>query len=702
MRHAQRSPEGALRAPVVNPADKHHDKAEGLHKYGQYIMSCLPKHVQQFSVWKDELCIYVPPSGLIPTMTFLKYHTAAEYTQISDITGVDFPTRDQRFEVVYNMLSVRYNSRIRVKTYADEASPVPSVTGLFEGALWYEREVYDMFGVFFTGHPDLRRIMTDYGFDGHPLRKDFPLTGYTELRWDEEKKRIVIEPLELTQAFRNFEGGTTAWEPVGPGTNRTPESVKMPKRKLSDLTDNGPQKLTTDKSDPRSLHIQTVRLKQKFSQGVESLAKALKLARGFERQKWKRREKKVKDEGKEGAVERMAEEAGILRDLDPIKTAQKYLYKQLLKTKRIAESPTFKEFQEHMGSKLSAEGPKSNFEANVTARLYKSTPVKNVFPGIMDGIRSLLKIDDTKPAPSKATAEKKTKKDEKPKKKIAAEEVSDSESEKGRSRLQRASGEGDGDVSMDDSESIDYAMYDGLLASGSENEDEDDADDIRRQMLGDGDDGDDDDEDDEEDEDDIDTRMLQRRAPSDMSISRSPSPEVDEEEESDSPPSKKAKPAQKGSAKPATSTTFLPSLMMGGYWSGSESEAEDVDKEAAEPPRRKNRMGQQARRALWEKKYGAGANHVKQQQQKGRKGRDGGWDPRKGATDGNSIPMGRRRFDHGAGSAPGRPQHDGGRAQRGPPKPQDDKPLHPSWEAAKKAKEQNATASFAGKKVVFD
>ena len=110
------------------------------------------------------------------------------------------------------MLSVRHNSRIRVKTYADEASPVPSITSLYDGANWYEREVYDLFGVFFVGHPDLRRIMTDYGFDGHPLRKDFPLTGYTEVRYDEEKKRIVLEPLELTQAFRNFEGGTAAWE----------------------------------------------------------------------------------------------------------------------------------------------------------------------------------------------------------------------------------------------------------------------------------------------------------------------------------------------------------------------------------------------------------------------------------------------------------------------------------------------------------
>lgn len=177
-------------------------------------MSCLPKYIQQFSVWKDELTIYIPPAGVIPTFSFLKHHTAAEFTCVADITAVDYPTRDQRFEIVYNMLSVRHNSRIRVKTYADEATPVPSITSLYDGANWYEREVYDLFGVFFVDHPDLRRILTDYGFDGHPLRKDFPLTGYTEIRYDEEKKRIVVEPLELTQAFRNFEGGSAAWEQV--------------------------------------------------------------------------------------------------------------------------------------------------------------------------------------------------------------------------------------------------------------------------------------------------------------------------------------------------------------------------------------------------------------------------------------------------------------------------------------------------------
>ena len=213
----------------MNEAEKLQDKTNALHTYGQYLLSCMPKYIQQFSVWKDELTIYISPSGVLPVFTFLKYHTAAEFTQISDITAVDYPTRDQRFEVVYNMLSVRHNSRIRVKTYADEASPVPSICSLYDGANWYEREVYDLFGVFFVGHPDLRRIMTDYGFDGHPLRKDFPLTGYTEIRYDEEKKRIVVEPLELTQAFRNFgSDGGSAWEQVGEGRSYKPDTFKLP------------------------------------------------------------------------------------------------------------------------------------------------------------------------------------------------------------------------------------------------------------------------------------------------------------------------------------------------------------------------------------------------------------------------------------------------------------------------------------------
>lgn len=219
---------GELHVPLVNPANKYAQISEELHKFGRYVMGCMPKYVQQFSVWKDELTIYVAPSAIRPVMLYLKNHTPAQFKSCMDITGADYPGRTNRFDVVYNMLSVRHNSRIRVKTYASETSEVPSVVPLFQGANWYERETYDMFGVFFTGHPDLRRIMTDYGFEGHPLRKDFPTTGYTEVRYDEEKKRIVYEPLELTQAWRNFAVGSSVWEPVGDGKDFTPESFKFP------------------------------------------------------------------------------------------------------------------------------------------------------------------------------------------------------------------------------------------------------------------------------------------------------------------------------------------------------------------------------------------------------------------------------------------------------------------------------------------
>jgi NADH dehydrogenase (ubiquinone) Fe-S protein 3 len=224
----RKKPEEPLRAAIVNPADKYKEHVEDLHKYGRYLVTCLPKYIQRFSVWKDELTIFIPPAAVPTVFEFLKHHTAAQFKTVVDITAVDFPSRTNRFEVVYNLLSVRHNARIRVKTYASETSPVPSIANMFQGANWYERETYDMYGVFFEGHPDLRRILTDYGFEGHPLRKDFPLTGYTEVRYDEEKKRVVYEPLELTQAFRNFSAGSTAWEPVGPGRDDRPESFKLP------------------------------------------------------------------------------------------------------------------------------------------------------------------------------------------------------------------------------------------------------------------------------------------------------------------------------------------------------------------------------------------------------------------------------------------------------------------------------------------
>ncbi|KAL5636073.1 hypothetical protein ACGC1H_004778 [Rhizoctonia solani] len=206
---------------------KYRAVSDSLHSYGSYLIQCLPKFVQQYSVLKDELTLYVDPSAIIPVMSFLRDHTQCQYKSAMDITAVDFPTRDQRFEVVYHLLSVRHNARIRVKTYADETTPIPSVTGLFRGADWYERETWDMYGVFFKDHPDLRRILTDYGFEGHPLRKDFPLTGYTEVRYDEEKKRVVYEPLQLTQALRNFDAASP-WEMVGEGKDVKPEAFKLP------------------------------------------------------------------------------------------------------------------------------------------------------------------------------------------------------------------------------------------------------------------------------------------------------------------------------------------------------------------------------------------------------------------------------------------------------------------------------------------
>ncbi|GAA5896235.1 hypothetical protein JCM6882_008527 [Rhodosporidiobolus microsporus] len=212
-----------------NPVDKFAPYSAALQEYGAWIMASLPKFVQQTSVYKDELTLYVAPSAIVPVMYFLRDHTNCQYKAVMDICGADYPTRSKRFEVVYHLLSVRHNSRIRVKTYADETSPVPSIVNVFRGADWYEREAWDMYGILFSGHPDLRRILTDYGFEGHPLRKDFPLTGYTEVRYDEEKKRVVSEPLQLSQAFRNFEGATSPWEGVGTGIDaRAPQFVLQP------------------------------------------------------------------------------------------------------------------------------------------------------------------------------------------------------------------------------------------------------------------------------------------------------------------------------------------------------------------------------------------------------------------------------------------------------------------------------------------
>ncbi|XP_063984733.1 NADH dehydrogenase [ubiquinone] iron-sulfur protein 3, mitochondrial [Diachasmimorpha longicaudata] len=204
-RNAQGTPENTeetkptIRKPVIHNLDQVKD-------FGRYVADCLPKYVQKVQMAAgDELEILIAPDGIRPTIAFLRDHHNAQYSQLVDITALDVPSRPYRFELVYCLLSIRYNTRIRVKSYTDELTPVDSVCSIFKAANWYEREVWDMFGIFFSDHPDLRRILTDYGFEGHPLRKDFPLSGFIEVRYDDEVKRVVAEPLELAQEFRRFE-----------------------------------------------------------------------------------------------------------------------------------------------------------------------------------------------------------------------------------------------------------------------------------------------------------------------------------------------------------------------------------------------------------------------------------------------------------------------------------------------------------------
>jgi NADH dehydrogenase (ubiquinone) Fe-S protein 3 len=172
------------------------------------IRSMIPRLVTSGVVVAGEPILYVEPANVPPVLEFLKLHTGTRCKSLVDITAVDVPSREKRFEVAYQLLSVEHNSRMRVKTLVgghEGDDGVPSAASLFSSANWYEREVWDMYGIYFEGHPDLRRILTDYGFQGHPLRKDFPLSGFVECRYDPSKKRVVTEPLELTQEFRQFE-----------------------------------------------------------------------------------------------------------------------------------------------------------------------------------------------------------------------------------------------------------------------------------------------------------------------------------------------------------------------------------------------------------------------------------------------------------------------------------------------------------------
>ena len=188
---------------------------EALESIGAKAAAALPGAIAARSLAFGELTLTVDAAHVIEALKFLRDDPAAQFISIIDISGADYPEREKRFEVVYHLLSPKLNCRVRVKVDTDEATPIASATAVYPGADWYEREIYDLFGVLFDGHPDLRRILTDYGFDGHPLRKDFPMTGFVEMRYDDQEKRVRYEPVRLEQEFRQFDF-LSPWEGAPP------------------------------------------------------------------------------------------------------------------------------------------------------------------------------------------------------------------------------------------------------------------------------------------------------------------------------------------------------------------------------------------------------------------------------------------------------------------------------------------------------
>ncbi len=176
-----------------------------LENFGIQLAAALPDAVDKHTVSRDELTVEAVSSQIIRVLKYLRDNAACPFEQLIDICGVDWPARSKRFDVVYHLLSVGTNTRIRVKIQTDEKTPVPSAVELYSGACWFERETFDMYGITFADHPDMRRLLTDYGFAGYPLRKDFPLTGYVEVHYDEEQKRVVYRPVKLVQEFRDFD-----------------------------------------------------------------------------------------------------------------------------------------------------------------------------------------------------------------------------------------------------------------------------------------------------------------------------------------------------------------------------------------------------------------------------------------------------------------------------------------------------------------
>jgi NADH-quinone oxidoreductase subunit C len=178
---------------------------ESLTQLADHIAAHLGSAILNSKIAFGELTVEVAAEDIVKTVRFLRDDPSCRFVCFTDISGADYPQREKRFDVVYHLLSPYKNQRIRVKIAADETTPVSSIVELFPAANWFERETFDLYGVLFSGHPDLRRILTDYGFEGHPLRKDFPLTGHVELRYDDEQKRVVYEPVKLVQEFRNFD-----------------------------------------------------------------------------------------------------------------------------------------------------------------------------------------------------------------------------------------------------------------------------------------------------------------------------------------------------------------------------------------------------------------------------------------------------------------------------------------------------------------
>jgi NADH-quinone oxidoreductase subunit C len=174
-------------------------------EFATMIAGVLPGGTVAHSIAHGDLAVTVNAKDIVRVMAFLRDDERCQFVSFIDVTAVDWPSRERRFDVVYHLLSPKLNRRIRVKIEVAENEPVASIIGVYPGADWFERETYDLYGIPFTGHPDMRRLLTDYGFEGHPLRKDFPLTGFVEVRYDDEQKRVVYEPVRLAQEFRNFD-----------------------------------------------------------------------------------------------------------------------------------------------------------------------------------------------------------------------------------------------------------------------------------------------------------------------------------------------------------------------------------------------------------------------------------------------------------------------------------------------------------------